>query len=104
MADTDKGKRVTLPLRTIRLTDSVSVSEQIDPDGERILWLFDDSIPSINSHGGNCCCKGCVPAHERLGPLPHKFKPKCGRTKRNGKPCESPVAVPGDACVNHRGK
>lgn len=82
-----------------------SIAETVDPNGVIEFWiLHQPQIGSPDADHGNP-----TPPHELNGPLRPDWRRRvaetllrCGRATRAGRPCRTPVAVPGLACAHHR--
>lgn len=87
--DTDRQPTVL----AVRASEDCHLIESIDASGDIQFWVIDPTRPPSAGHGTGCNCPGCVPEHERLGPLPHKVWPRCSAVKRNGEQCRSAIAT-----------
>lgn len=87
-----------------------SIAVAVTDDGRDTLWMVDDA--ELNAEHPRCG-NGDQP-HERVGAMPPDVQarvdqahtrrnwPRCGRPKKNGAPCRTPVARHGDHCSWHR--
>ncbi|WP_138843652.1 hypothetical protein [Rhodococcus pyridinivorans] len=101
-------KSIPDPRRTITLDNGTTAAECITSEGTITLWLLNTcDVEPVDQYG--CACWHCVP-HEYPGAtlppdiqrrLDRAMQPRCGRPRRDGAPCRTPVARPGLSCHNH---
>jgi hypothetical protein len=94
----DDPERRSLALQELCLGGGWHAGVGVGPGGDCWPWLIhpDDDTPAQH----------VVPPHEQLGPLPALYRHRldqhrCGRPRRDGKPCRTPVARSGLTCANH---
>lgn len=97
MSDIDPAN-YSLALHELCLGDGWHAGVGIGPDGTSWPWIV---APDTDEPGHRV-----IPAHEQLGPLPALYRHRisqhrCGRPRRDGKPCRTPVAHQGLTCANH---
>lgn len=87
-----------------------SIAVAVTSTGDTSLWLVDDAaLGAKHQQWGND-----NQPHEQQGPLPEHWRhrvdqvfarrnwPRCGRPRKDGRPCRAPVARHGQHCSWHR--
>lgn len=77
----------------------------VTDDGQEALWL----VNSAELEAERQRCGSADQPHEQLGALPAIWRHRvalaplrCGRATKVGRPCRTPVAIPGASCARHR--
>lgn len=97
--------------RAAPLGNGYEIAEAIAPDGSWSAWLLAPPCaprcaPCEAQAERDAAVTPWPPPHEGLGPLPARFLPvsephRCGRPRRDGRPCRTVVSEDGDACRHH---